>query len=80
MTEKFPDMKDVLRIVRSDQYVPATGAVAMLLRMGVENVKKENVTFDEVKQWLSKQDESVKAALLNKNQRTEIVISNKAVS
>lgn len=57
------DMKDVLRNVRECILVPATGAVALQLRMGFE---KRNCSFEEIKEWLNAQDASVKASLLFK--------------
>lgn len=60
-------MKDVLREVRITRLTPATGAVALLLRIGVERAQENEVlSFDRVKEWLSKQDASTKATLLFK--------------
>lgn len=58
----MPDMTEVLREVRDDKLAPATGAMTLQLRMGL----RKKATFNEIKEWLSKQDESVKAALMLK--------------
>lgn len=48
----------------------ASGAVDLELRMGLEKLDKEDYSFDEIKEWLNKQDESVKASLLLKESST----------
>lgn len=63
----MPDVTKVLRLVREMVLVPATGAVALQLRMGID---KNNWSFEEIKKWLNQQDESVKASLLLKESTT----------
>lgn len=63
--QTIPDLKQVLRKVRrSDRIVlvPATGAVALQLHMGIRN----KASFEEIKQWISEQKSSVKSSKIIK--------------
>ena len=48
----FPDLKGVLRCTLNDIYKPATAAMSLVLRAGIE--KKTDITFDLIREQVAK--------------------------
>ena len=51
-SKPFPDLNGVLRCTLNDIYKPATAAMSLVLRAGIE--KKTKITFDLIREQVAK--------------------------